>query len=89
MDFTKEPNEADVYPATHHFKIITDAAISCESALLVALAGYDITQPLLKGNSSSGGRYITYNVSIRLPDRATHHNVHNALKGVSGVKILL
>ena len=89
VDFSKPAEEKDVYPAVQNFRIITDAAVISESALKAALSGYDVVSPLAKGRASSAGKYIVYEVSVRLTSRAEHFAVDGAIKAVSGVKILL
>lgn len=89
VDFSKLPEESKVYPATHPFRIIADAATVRESLLLAALAGYDVRSPLARGRSSSGGKYVTYEVSVHFADRATHLRFDAEIKSAPGVKILL
>ena len=89
VDFSKEPDESKVYPALHHFKVITDAATVREELLLAVLEGFDVRSPLTRGHASKGGKYVTYDVSIHFPDRATHHKFHAAMKAAPSVKILL
>lgn len=89
VDFSKPADEKDVYPAVHSFRIITDAAIDTEGGLTAVLTEYDIQSPLARGRSSSGGKYIVFQVSVRLSSRAEHFAIDAAIKGVNGVKILL
>ena len=89
IDFTKPPDESKVYPATHHFKAICDAAAINEDALAAAAVGFDVRAPFARGNTSSGGKYVTYEISVHFTSRAEHHRFHEGLKAVVGVKILL
>lgn len=89
VDFSKEADEKQVYPAVHHFKIIGDVAVIREEILLNILAGRDVRHPLTKGRASSGGKYVTYDVSIYFENRAAHHLFHEEMKAAPGVRILL
>lgn len=89
VDFTRPPEEAEVYPATHHFKAICDAAAIDEAALAAAAAGFDVRAPFARGRSSSGGKYVTYEASVHFASRAEHHRFHEGVKTVAGVRILL
>ncbi len=89
IDFTKPPDESKIYPATHHFKAICDAAAINERDLVAASEGFDVRAPLARGNTSSGGKYVTYEISVHFTSRVEHHRFHEGLKSVVGVKILL
>ena len=89
VDFTKPADEKYVYPAVHHFRVITDAEVATEAAITEALGAYEVVSPLARGRSSSGGRYLVFEVSVRLSSRAEHFAVDAAIKGVEGVRILL
>lgn len=89
VDFSKEADEEKVYPAVHHFKIIVDIALFNEDILKRELAAYDLRSPLVRGRASSGGKYVTYEVSVYFETRMWHHQFDGAVKAVPGVKILL
>ncbi|MBR0055754.1 MAG: DUF493 family protein [Kiritimatiellae bacterium] len=88
IDLSREPDESKVYPATHHFRIIGDAALD-KAALHEICKAFDVREPLAEGNASSGGKYRSYQVSVHFPDRATHHRFHGAVKAARGVKVVL
>lgn len=88
VDFSKPVDESKVYPAIHHFKVISDASI-VEEALRASLSAFDVRSPLVKGRSSSGGKYVTYGVSVHFEDRATHLKFDAEIKSVPGVRVLL
>ncbi len=89
IDFSKEADEKDVYPALHHFKVITDASVNCEENLKAVLSGHDVRIPPTRGKESAGGKYVSYDISVFVVTRAEHHAIHSGLKGVPGVKILI
>ena len=88
VDWTKEPEESKVYPATHHFRVIGDETFDAQT-LHEICKEYDLRAPVEAGNASSGGKYRSYQVSVHFPDRATHHRFHNAVKAAKGVKVVL
>lgn len=89
LDFSKPAPEAEVYPAEHSFRIITDSTVDVVTELSTVLSGYNVTSPLARGRSSSGGKYLVYGVSVMLTSRAEHTALDFAVKTVKGVRILL
>jgi putative lipoic acid-binding regulatory protein len=82
-------DEADVYPATHHFRIIVAAGSPAPKAIESLLADYTVTSPLQAGHASAGGRYQSLQVAVHLTCRADHLRLDQALRAVEGVRILL
>lgn len=89
IDFSRPADEKDVYPAVHDFRVIFDAAVDIERALLDALEPFEVVSPPTRGRSSSGGKYLVFQLSARLNSRAEHHALDAAVRGIDGVKILL
>ena len=89
IDFSKPAEEKDVYPAVHNFRVITDAAVAAEAAIMEALEAYEVVSPLARGRTSSGGKYLVFHFSARLSSRAEHHALDAVVKGIPGVRILL
>lgn len=83
------PAPTDPYPAVHHFRVIVTAAAACDHVLAALLQSYDVTAPLLPGSVSSGGRYRSLQVSVRLKSRDEHVRLDHDLRNVEGVRILL
>lgn len=78
-----------LYPAEVHFSVIVTADFSDDAALLRALAGHCVTQPLRAGSVSQGSRYRSFNVSVRVSSRDELDRLDRDLRGVRGVKLLL
>ena len=89
IDFSKPADEGDVYPAVHNFRVITDAAMDAERAIMEALEAYEVVSPLARGRTSSGGKYLVFHFSARLSTRAEHHALDAAVKALPGVRILI
>lgn len=84
-----EINEADVYPATHHFRIIVAAGGTVQKAIEALLADFAVASPLQAGKVSAGGRYQSLQVAVHLACRADHLRLDQSLRAIEGVRILL
>ena len=84
-----EADEALIYPAEHHFRIIILSGSTAFADIEALLAGYTVTAPLCHGQASRGERYRSLQVSVRLADRAEHRRLDGALRAVDGVRLLL
>ena len=82
-------DEAEVYPATHHFRIIIAAGSAARGAIEALLADFTVASPLEEGRASAGGRYQSLQVAVHLPCRADHLRLDQALRMIEGVRILL
>ncbi len=87
--FPKEIDESKIYPAEHPFRIITDASVPLLEPLQKVLADYTVTSPLVTGKSSSGGKYVVYETTVRMENRAEHNKLDAAIRSLNGVRILL
>ncbi|MDD5705657.1 MAG: DUF493 family protein [Kiritimatiellae bacterium] len=82
-------DEALVYPADHHFRIITVAGSGAYETVSGVLTAYQVVAPLTHGQTSQGGRYQSLSVTVRLASRAEHMRLDGALRQAEGVRILL
>ena len=82
-------DEAEVYPATHHFRIIIAAGSPARKTIETLLANFTVASPLQAGHASAGGRYQSLQVAVHLPCRADHLRLDQALRAIEGVRILL
>lgn len=85
------PNDAapSLYPAECHFRIIAEAGVDPSAALTVLLEDYQVTAPLVAGNSSCTGKYRTFELSVLLQSREEMDTLDGAIRSVQGVRILL
>jgi putative lipoic acid-binding regulatory protein len=78
------------FPAVFHFRIIVEASVvAAQDALRAVLADYTVVAPLAASKASSAGRYQAYCVSVELQSPSEHLAFDAAVKGVSGVRMLL
>lgn len=82
-------DEARVYPAPFHFRIIVHADSQAHTSLATTLADYRVVEPLASGNSSGSGRYLSLNVTVHLESRDEHQRLHTAIRNTAGVRLLL
>ncbi|MGI6494632.1 MAG: DUF493 domain-containing protein [Kiritimatiellia bacterium] len=87
--FADGTSHPELYPSLHHFRIIVDAANVPWEALQAALASREVTSPPAAGNLSSGGRYRTLQLSLIAHSRKELDQIHDELRCIPGVKMLL
>lgn len=77
------------FPLEWRGKIIALDLESVAASLDAALAECGFAERVTRGQASARGRYVTYNVTVLLVDRAAMHRLTAALAGVAGVKLVL
>ena len=77
------------FPVVAHHRIIVNAAQRDDERAKAQFAAFDLVEPLAVGNVSSGGKYVSYALSVRLADRAEMGRFDEAIKGVPGIKMCL
>jgi len=53
------------------------------------LMGLGVESPLTAGNTSKGGKYLTFNVSVRVDSREQMNQIDTELRNIQGVKMVL
>lgn len=77
------------YPVVAHHRVIVDGARRDDAALAALFAGFDLVEPVKAGNVSSGGKYVSFNVSVRLANREETARLDEVFKQVPGLKMVL
>lgn len=77
------------FPVVAHHRMIIVAAERDDAAIKACFDGFDLVEPVTEQNSSTGGKYVSYSVSVRLPDRATMERLDKAFASVPGLKMCL
>ena len=54
-----------------------------------AFVGFELVEPVAESRASSGGKYVSYSLSVRLKDRAEMARFDEQLKQVPGLKMVL
>ena len=77
------------FPVVAHQRIIVNAAQRDDARAKACFADFDLPEPLTVANVSSGGKYVSYAISVRLADRDEMARFDEAVKRVPGIKMCL
>jgi putative lipoic acid-binding regulatory protein len=78
-----------LYPVECHFRIIVEQAFAKEDDLKQILSASEVTAPLAPGSVSSGGKYRSLQVGVRVHGREEMDRLDRAIRAVPGVRMLL
>ena len=57
--------------------------------LNAVFAEFELVEPVAESRASSGGKYVSYSLSVRLKDREEMARLDAAIAGVPGLKMCL
>ncbi|GEM_PF-843266 len=78
------------FPQVCHIKIIADADEGMiRASIELALTDHETLTELLPGHSSTGGKYVTYNVDVRVHSKAAMDTLDLSLRMIPGVRFIL
>ena len=77
------------FPVVAHHRLICDAGRRDEAAMKAAFAGFELVEPVAESRASSGGKYVSYSLSVRLKDREEMARLDVAITSVPGLKMCL
>ena len=77
------------FPVVAHHRLIVDAARRDEVATKAAFAGFELIEPVAEARASSGGKYVSYALSVRLHDRGEMARFDAAIASVPRLKMCL
>ena len=77
------------FPVVAHHRLIVDAAGRDEAATKAAFAGFELVEPVAESRASSGEKYLSYSLSVRLHDRDEMARFDAAIATVPGLKMCL
>ena len=77
------------FPVVAHHRMIIVAAERDDAAIKACFNGFDLVEPIAEQNTSAGGKYVSYGLSVRLPDRAAMERLDKAFAAVPGLKMCL
>ncbi len=80
---------SSIYPAECHFRIIVVGDFQGEAQLQQVLARSEVTAALQPGKASSGGKFRSWQVSVRVQDREELVRLDRELRAVDGVRMVL
>jgi len=77
------------FPLMCHYRVISLDLPNICFVIETVLMQMGITAPTQKGNSSKTGKYITTNIDIEVHSREMMEKIHNELKAIEGVQMVL
>ena len=77
------------FPVVAHHRLIVDAARRDDVSTAAAFAGFELVEPVTESRASSGGRYVSYSLSVRLKDREEMARLDAAIADVPGLRMCL
>ena len=77
------------FPVVAHHRLICDATRRNDAATAAVFAGFELVEPMVESRASSGGKYVSYSLSVRLKDREEMARLDAAIAGVPGLKMCL
>ena len=83
------PDPAMIYPAECHFRIIVVSDFAADAQLRQVLEACEITAALAPGSVSTGGKFRSLQVAVRVKDRAELVRLDRELRAVAGVRMVL
>lgn len=77
------------FPVVAHHRVIINAASRDDATVQALFKSFDLVEPIAVGNSSSGGKYLSYGISVRFEDPDTMARFDSVLKQIPGLKMVL
>lgn len=77
------------YPVVAHHRVIVNGAERDDAAMAALFADFDLVAPVQVVNVSAGGKYVSFQVSVRLADREATARLDETFKRVPGLKMVL
>ena len=77
------------FPLVAHRRIIVNAAARDVVKTVELFKEFELIEPVAVGNTSSGGKYVSFGLSVRLKDREEMARLDEKIKLVPGLKMVL
>ena len=83
-----------VFPVVAHHRLILlrqgcGGQVDDADKLNAVFAGFELVEPVAESRASSGGKYVSYSLSVRLKDREEMARLDAAIASVPGLKMCL
>ena len=82
-------NEQLRFPLDCHFKVIAEDIQNMAFVIETVLMELKVHSPVVKGNKSANGKYVTYNVTVMVQSQEKINTIDAALRNICGVKMVL
>lgn len=77
------------FPVDCHFKVIAEDRENMHFVIETVLMGLGVSAPLTEGNKSKGGKYLTFNLTVRVDSCEQMSQIDSELRNIQGVKMVL
>lgn len=77
------------FPVLCYYKVIAEDLPGMEFIIETTLIENHVKTPAIKGNRSSGGKYVTYNIEVYVNSLETMNKIDAALRAIKGVRMVL
>lgn len=77
------------FPVVAHHRLIVNAAARDDAFLQALFAGFDLASPVAEAHASASGKFVSFNLSVRLKDREEMARLDAAIANVPGLKMCL
>ena len=77
------------FPVLAHHRIIVNAEQKDEAFMQALFAGFDLAAPVAEAHASASGKFVSFNLSVRLKDREEMARLDAAIANVPGLKMCL
>jgi putative lipoic acid-binding regulatory protein len=77
------------FPLMCHVRVIAESLPNMHFIIETVLMELGITDPVEKANTSSGGKYVSFNISTVVKSREEMNRIDNELRLIEGVRMVL
>lgn len=77
------------YPVEVHFRIVCESSLKTSTYVMVAAEDLGLGDKLKPGNESSGGKYLSYQLSTVVDSADEMNKIDQTFRAVEGVKMVL
>ena len=77
------------FPVIAHHRIIVNASACDDGKTVELFKEFELIEPVAVGNTSSGGKYVSFGLSVRLKDCEEMARLDEKIKLVQGLKMVL
>lgn len=77
------------FPVEVHFRIVCVESDSVRAAVRATAEGLGLADQLVAGNASSGGKYLSFQLTHTVNSREEMQQIDQSFRAVEGVKMVL
>jgi len=77
------------FPVICHFKIIADNIPGVRTMLEKKLQDLGVINPLSEGTHSSGNKYVTYNIEVKVASKEYMYQLDTSIRTTKHVRMVL